>query len=255
MRPPDPLAFEDFGLTREQYDKAPKPLSDRIAGLIERHDAPAIFFLLYSATVVSSLYLVSSGFTEITVGRIVLSFFLGFFALMPLGFGLMAVGAVAGLIESLLWTLLSPTYRAKRRYDKAFADYKRRKAEYDRWVRKRQEQYWRSLKGRTFEYELASLFKSMGYSVETTPTTGDAGVDLILRKGGTMTIVQCKAHARKVGIGTARELSACLRDFNADQAIIACLEGATRPVTDYIRDKPIEVIDVHGIVEMQRRYG
>lgn len=247
MRPPELPTFEDFGLTKEQYNTAPKSLSDRIAG-------GPVFFLLGVASVASSLYLVSSGFTEIGFAQVVGSFVLGAFAMMALAGGLGA--------ERLLWTRLSPTYRAKRRYDTAFADYRHRKSEYDHWLRKKQEEYWRqqeefwrSLRGRAFEYELASLFKKKGYSVETTPPTGDAGVDLILRKGGTKTIVQCKAHAKKIGIGTARELSACLRDFSADRAIIACLEGVTRPVTDYIKDKPIDVIDVHDIVEMQRRYG
>ena len=255
LHPPEPPEIEVFGLTREQYDKAHKPLYDRIGGLVGtiiRGLVATIMLAVPLAGFGYVLYDSSDGFTDISFGSIAASLFFSIGPIFLLFAGLWVVMKVAGVISNLLWTLSSPTYRAMQRYDTAFEEYQRKKEEYDLLLRKRQEKYWRSLNGRAFEYELASLFESTGYSVETTPPTGDAGVDLILRKDDTMTIVQCKAHAKKVGIGTARELSACLRDFNADRAMIACLEGVTRPVTDYIKDKPIDVIDVHDIVEMQR---
>jgi hypothetical protein len=82
--------------------------------------------------------------------------------------------------------------------------------------------------------------------------TGDGGVDLILRKSDRITVVQCKAHGKKIPIGVARELIASMQDFNAHDAIIACLEGVTKPVQQYIATKPIRVIDVHGILSLQK---
>ena len=66
------------------------------------------------------------------------------------------------------------------------------------------------------------------------------------------TVVQCKADNKKIGVGTARELTAVLRDFGAQQAILATLEGVTKPTADYIRSKPITVMTVHDIVAKQR---
>lgn len=74
----------------------------------------------------------------------------------------------------------------------------------------------------------------------------------MLRKGGRLTVVQCKAHQKKIPICTVRELVASMRDFHADAAILACLEGVTKPVLEYIKNKPISVLNVHQIVQMQR---
>ncbi|MEO7206592.1 MAG: restriction endonuclease [Steroidobacteraceae bacterium] len=66
---------------------------------------------------------------------------------------------------------------------------------------------------------------------------------------------QCKAHNKRVPIGTMRELSASLVDFKANDAILACFEGVTKPVIEYIKGKNIRVLSVHDIVELQRKHG
>ncbi len=48
----------------------------------------------------------------------------------------------------------------------------------------KREEYWESLDGIQFEQELGELFRARGYSVKSTPTSGDQGVDLILAKNG-----------------------------------------------------------------------
>lgn len=117
--------------------------------------------------------------------------------------------------------------------------------------RRLSEAFWRSLSGTQFEKELAALFVKHGYAATLTPATGDGGVDIVLRKDGRTTVVQCKAHSRKVPVGVARELAASMRDFNADAAIIACLEGVTGPTRAYMQDKPMSVVALPEIIDMQ----
>ena len=62
-------------------------------------------------------------------------------------------------------------------------------------------EHWMSLSGREFERELSTLFGQAGYLVEHTPSSGDQGVDLILRKDGQITVVQCKSHRRPCRAG------------------------------------------------------
>ena len=147
-------------------------------------------------------------------------------------------------------------------YEEALAVYERELAEYDRSVEAKAEwdlalkaSHWRSLDGFAFEREMANLFREMDYRVATTPRTGDGGVDLVLMNGTEKTVVQCKAHNTKIPIGTLRELSAVRDDFGADRAILACFEGVTKPAADYIKDKPIEVLDVNDIVLLRRQRG
>ena len=92
----------------------------------------------------------------------------------------------------------------------------------------------------------------MGYQVSYTSHTGDGGVDLILQKDTKLTIVQCKAHNKKIPINVARELCASMIDFNAHDAIIACFQGVTQPVIEYIKNKPIKVLDIEAILSLQK---
>lgn len=118
----------------------------------------------------------------------------------------------------------------------------------------RKEEVWRRLSGIDFERELARLYTRMGYHVEQTPYTSDGGVDLLMRKDGRLTIVQCKAHKTRVSINTARELYAAMMDFKADEAIIACFEGVTKPVEEYSRSRAISILTLKEILPLYTKY-
>ena len=141
------------------------------------------------------------------------------------------------------------------KYFDAYSNYQKEKQIYELRVAKRHGEYWRSLSGTAFEKELGKLFSLMGYSVDYTPSTSDGGVDLCLRKDGKLTIVQCKAHNKRIPISVARELCASIVDFRANDAIIACFEGVTKPVEVYIANKPITVLHLGDIIALQNQHG
>ena len=116
--------------------------------------------------------------------------------------------------------------------------------------RRKLAEHWISLSGPEFEQELGMLFRQDGYLVEQTPSSGDQGVDLILRKDGQVTVVQCKSHRNPVGPAVARELYGSLLHFGADSAILACTGGFTQGVKDFVRGKPIVLISALDLVSM-----
>ena len=118
--------------------------------------------------------------------------------------------------------------------------------------RKRYE-HWMSLSGAEFERELGTLYRYLDYRVESTPTSGDQGIDLILSKDGRTTIVQCKSHKSPVGPAVARELLGSLVAFGADGAILACTGGFTRGVKEFVRGKPIELISASDLAALGER--
>ena len=110
--------------------------------------------------------------------------------------------------------------------------------------------YWMSLSGIQFEHELGSLYRQLGYQVQLTPASGDQGIDLILRKDGDTTIVQCKSYNRPVGPAAARELYGALIDCGAKNAVLACTAGFTQGVFDFVRGKPITLISAQDLASM-----
>ncbi|MDE2899600.1 MAG: restriction endonuclease [Chloroflexota bacterium] len=114
--------------------------------------------------------------------------------------------------------------------------------------------YWMALSGPEFERELGTVYRRLGYSVQSTAGSGDGGVDLILRKNGKTTVVQCKSHQAPVGPAIARELYGAMFDFRADRAILACTGGFTRGVVDFVRGKPITLLSASELVRLARGF-
>jgi hypothetical protein len=133
-----------------------------------------------------------------------------------------------------------------RPYEQAVVAYEQELARYNH----RREQYWMSLGGVAFENELAAVYRTLGYGVETTKATGDQGIDLILTKNGATVLVQCKGHRRPIGVGAIRDLYGTLIHHKADRAVLACPAGFTQGVIDFVEGKPIDLISARELVRM-----
>ena len=159
---------------------------------------------------------------------------------------------IAGAIERKFYTMTNRRFAAYLRYKDALSAFARKETDYRAQIERQRVTFWKSLSGVAFERELGTLFVRMGYDVKHTPQTADGGIDLYLRKDAKLTIVQCKAHNSRIPISVARELVASMIDARADNAIIACFDGVTLPVADYIRDKRITVLDANDIIKLEK---
>jgi hypothetical protein len=242
-RPPVEPTLARFGLSDGAVQRLPKlwfynPPTVRIACVYLLLDA-AGFLLLFGKFVPFSFAIIF--------------LFLAFSAVSLFPFALF--WGVMVWAERQLYVRLNPDFARYTQYKNAVAVFEERKREHEARLARQRAEYWRSLSGVEFERELGKLFSLTGYAVSHTPSTADGGVDLLLRKDGKLTVVQCKAHKKPISISVARELFASMMDFKADDAIIACFEGVTKPVFDYIKTKRITVITVNEIIAHQMKYG
>lgn len=107
---------------------------------------------------------------------------------------------------------------------------------------------------RDFEHLVGEAFRRQGYNVEETGLGGpDGGIDLILRKDGRRTLVQCKQwRRRRVRVGVVREMYGLLAHHGAHAVRIATVGGYTREAARFARGKPIELIDGATLLTMVR---
>lgn len=117
------------------------------------------------------------------------------------------------------------------------------------------ESFWSTLSGRAFEHELAKLFERLGYGVQLTPYGRDGGIDLFVEQNGKSTIVQCKRHTGAVGVAIVRELYGVLQSSKANSAILASTGGFTKGVLDFAKDKPIQLLGLREIIDLQKSVG
>lgn len=104
-----------------------------------------------------------------------------------------------------------------------------------------------------FEQFVGYLYQKQGFSVAMTPTSGDQGIDLILRKGRQMVIVQCKRYAGAVGQPTVRDLYGVLMHNKADGAVLVTSGVVSRPAEAWAKGKPITLIDGPELLSWARR--
>ena len=180
---------------------------------------------------------------------------------------------VAGLAQEFIGKfkrsrlLATPVATAIERYEKALATYwaeepqrreAKRRAEQAEKARREVEiarrtklvEHWMSLGGLEFEHEMAALCRRLGYTVQSTPTSGDQGIDLILRKDGRTTIVQCKSYQAPTGPAIVREIFGAMVAFGAANAIVACTGGFTRGAKKFARGKPIILLSARELVQL-----
>jgi restriction system protein len=107
----------------------------------------------------------------------------------------------------------------------------------------------RTLNPLAFEQFVGSLFKKMGYIVETTKLSGDEGVDLILRKGAKLAVVQCKRYDGAVGQPIVRDLYGVMFHNRADEAYLITTGTITLPAQQWAKGKPIHLVDGNMLLE------
>ena len=129
--------------------------------------------------------------------------------------------------------------------------YKESCFQYAEWLERTKIDFWLRLNGIEFENEVARLFRKQGFKATTTRSSGDAGVDIFLQKENKITIVQCKAHKKPVGPHTIRDLYGTLIAEKADEAILVSLSGFTSGVIKYVIDKPIRLMSLTELLELQ----
>jgi restriction system protein len=101
-----------------------------------------------------------------------------------------------------------------------------------------------SLTWRQFESFTAEAYKRQGYTVIETPEGPDNGIDLVLRKDGEKTYVQCKHwKANTVGVEKIRELLGSMAAGGAQNGIFVTSGRYTEPAREFARECGIKLVD------------
>lgn len=78
---------------------------------------------------------------------------------------------------------------------------------------------WKSLRGIPFEDFVAEIFEELGYRVTKTKTTGDQGVDLVVKGKGRSIAVQTKGYFNSVGNKAVQEVYAGMHFYGCVECL------------------------------------
>jgi len=112
----------------------------------------------------------------------------------------------------------------------------------------------RAMSWREFEMLVGEAFRRHGYAIQETGLGGaDGVVDLILRKNGKTTLVQCKQwKTQRVDVKVVREMFGLLAHHGAAAVKIVAVGDYTADAQRFAQGKPIELIYGEALLAMVR---
>lgn len=112
----------------------------------------------------------------------------------------------------------------------------------------------RAMHWAAFEMLVGEAFRRQGYTVEETGLGGaDGGIDLILRKQGLTTLVQCKQwRTQQVSVKVVREMFGLLAHHQASGVFIVSTGDYTADAKRFAEGKSIELINGDQLLAMVR---
>ena len=82
--------------------------------------------------------------------------------------------------------------------------------------------------GVAFEREIATRLRNLGWMVETTPSTGDFGADLVAKIGAEVVVIQCKDYGSPAGVSAVQEVYLAKAHYRATAASVVARNGFTK---------------------------
>ena len=110
----------------------------------------------------------------------------------------------------------------------------------------------RAMSWQQFERVVGEAYRRLGYQIEETGQGGaDGGIDLLLRKGGVTTLVQCKQwRNQKIGIAVVREMYGLMVHHRASAVKIVCTGIFTSECEAFAAGKPLELVDGPALLKL-----
>ncbi len=113
----------------------------------------------------------------------------------------------------------------------------------------------RDMTWKELELLVGEAYRQQGYWVEEKGGSGpDGGVDVVLRRNGETTLVQCKQWRKhSVSVTIARELYGVMASKRASGGIVVTCGDFTPDALAFARGKPLELVDGKALLELVRQ--
>lgn len=110
----------------------------------------------------------------------------------------------------------------------------------------------RAMSWQQFERLVGEAYRRVGYKIEETGQGGaDGGIDLLLRKDGVTTLVQCKQwRTQKIGVAVVREMYGLMVHHRAGAIKIVCTGIFTSECEAFAVGKPLELVDGTALLKL-----
>ncbi|SEO08858.1 Restriction endonuclease [Terribacillus saccharophilus] len=106
------------------------------------------------------------------------------------------------------------------------------------------------MSGANFEFYLAQLYKSRGYSVKITPGSGDYGADLLITKNKEYRAIQAKRYSKPVGVRAVQEVIAAKVYYDCNTATVISNSTYTKNAIKMASKTGVELVGRNDLMSM-----
>jgi restriction system protein len=106
----------------------------------------------------------------------------------------------------------------------------------------------RRMSWQDFERLVAEAFRRSGFRADLTGRGADGGVDIILTKGSSKTLVQCKQNTSRLGPGVVRELAGVMASEQATNGIVVACGGVGDEGQAFAKRIGIRIMDGSALI-------
>ena len=106
----------------------------------------------------------------------------------------------------------------------------------------------RRMSWQDFERVVAEAFRRSGYRADLTARGADGGVDIILTRGTSKTLVQCKQNTSRLGPGAVRELAGVMASEDVTDGIMVACGGVGDEGQAFAKRNGIRILDGSALV-------
>lgn len=109
------------------------------------------------------------------------------------------------------------------------------------------------MKGNDFEDFIMKVYKLLGYKVEKTKTSGDQGIDLIVKKHFKRIGVQLNRYSQSVGNSAVQEAVAGKKFYKLDKVVVLTNSRFTKSAIELAKVNKVELLDRYNLNDMLKK--
>lgn len=166
--------------------------------------------------------------------------------------GILCVGVPAVLFK-LAEMFYFKQIKAKTEESKTIAEYNAQRDNFDFWKIRKDYSFWNILDGLSFEKEIMNVYMYLDYADKEELSDEEFPDDRILESDGEL--IYFSFYTKAAELSDKKEIDLLLKKMekhNCAKANLFSQNGFKKQVAEYAKDKPINLLDINGIVKVVR---
>ncbi len=166
--------------------------------------------------------------------------------------GVLCVGIPAVLFK-LAEIFYFKQFKEKSDEHKTITKYREEREEFDFWKLRRDYSFWKILDGLSFEKELMNIYLQAGYEDKIDLCSEEYPDDRVLSKDDRLYYFYFHTRAMEINeLSLIDELLQRMKNSDCSELYIFSQNGYSKKVSDYVKEHPINLLDINGIIKVVR---